>query len=537
MHGGWVCLLIALAVTVPSAYATDPGFVLPTSNALVFNVAGGGVAEPVAGRLATDVRLFPREAVYLPDGRIVIRDSEFGAPEGRLVAVQSNGRIAALPELPGVGGPGGEVLDIDVEPDGGLLAVVGDDPSLLRLGPAGWTPVPTPASVSAVAALPDGTLLAVSAGAVWRLTRDGGVITRRKLPSGEDGPGEFTQSVTPLPDGGLVANSTGSEFDSLVSLAGGPFRRLRGLAGEDVGFDDLPDGSLLAADGRVLRVAPADGQRRRQYGGAPAFGPGNGGIAEQALFAAGGVSAVGRDALLVAEHSAVRHDRPVAADAVQRSGSIETTAFELDDTLAAGAVRWIGAPPPGRLFAAIGPATYRRLSSGHVSVVTTLAAEARVVVRDGRRVVAEARGTVEAGTSELSLAKRLPEGEYGLELHLASGTQQTVQRLGVSTLRTLTLREGVAAIAESVDRESPGGDGGEGTVYEATGCVRPGSRRVVCDHVKVAYGWSGDHPRCVGTITAHLRPDGVRVVRTKDKRHGCRARALAPGPSATDSLG
>ena len=202
-----------------------------------------------------------------------------------------------------------------------------------------------------------------------------------------------------------------------------------------------------------------------------------------------------------------------------------------------GAIRWIGAPPPGRLFAAVGPATYHGLSSGHVSVVTTLAAEARVVVRDGRRVVAEARGTVEAGTSGLSLGKRLPEGEYGLELHLASGTQQTVQRLGVSTLRTLTLLKGVAAIAESVDRESPGGDGGEGTVYEATGCARPSSRRVVCDHVKVAYGWSGDHPRCVGIITAHLRPDGVRVVRTKDKRRGCQARALAPGPSATGWLG
>jgi hypothetical protein len=375
-----------------------------------------------------------------------------------------------------------------------------------------------------VAALPDGNLLAASEGAVWRLTREGGVIARRALPSGTNGLREFTGSVTPLPGGGLVANSIGGESDSLVSVGGGPFRRLRGLAGDDMGFEDLPDGSLLAADTRILRVAPADGQRRRLYGGAPAFGPGDGGIAERALFAAAGVTAVGRDAVLVAEPRGLRHDLPVATDAFERAGRIETSVFYVDSSLAAGAVRWIGRPPPGRLLAAIGPATYRRLDSGRVSVVTTLAGEAQIVVRAGRRVAAQARTNIEAGTTELSLGERLPAGEYRLELTVVAGAQVTRQRLGVSTLRALSLREGVAAIRESVNQDG-GGDGGGGVFYDAAGCRRLSARRVACDYVQIFYGDAGDRARCAGTVSAHLRPDGVRIVRTNEKRRGCTSRS------------
>jgi hypothetical protein len=50
---------------------------LPSSDAPIYTVAGGGIAAPTVGRPTTEVRLHPREAVFLPDGRIVIHDSQF----------------------------------------------------------------------------------------------------------------------------------------------------------------------------------------------------------------------------------------------------------------------------------------------------------------------------------------------------------------------------------------------------------------------------------------------------------------------------
>jgi hypothetical protein len=94
-------LLVAVVLLLgPStARAAETGYILPGAEAPIFTVAGGGTAAPKVGRSATAVRLNPREAVFLPDGRIVIRDARFSGG-GQLVAVGPDGRIAALPPFP-----------------------------------------------------------------------------------------------------------------------------------------------------------------------------------------------------------------------------------------------------------------------------------------------------------------------------------------------------------------------------------------------------------------------------------------------------
>ena len=56
------------------------------------------------------------------------------------------------------------IFDIDVSQDGELLVVVDGDPSVLRLGATGWTAVPSPRYVTAIAGLPDGGMIVLKDG-------------------------------------------------------------------------------------------------------------------------------------------------------------------------------------------------------------------------------------------------------------------------------------------------------------------------------------------------------------------------------------
>ena len=522
-----VLITAMLLCCAPSARAAEPGYVLPPPNAPIFTVAGGGTAAPAIGLPATEVRLYPREAVFLPDGRIIVRHARFSG-SGRLVAVDTDGRIAALPAFPQrpvvndlLGNPVPvDVYDIDLEPDGGVLAAVSGEPSVLRLGPAGWTPVKVPSGVVSIAALPDGGILALTDGIAWWLTRDGAVVAHRALPDGANGSREFTQSVTPLPNGGFVAGSIGGDIYAVLSRPNRPFRRLARLGGDDVGFDDLPDGSLLAAHGPVIRLSLAADTRAPIYGGQPAIGPGDGGPSNQALLAAAGVNTGASGTVLVSEPNGLRHDRPLAIGAFRNSGHIATDVSTLDSAQTAGTLRWIGPPPLSRLFAAIGPTVYQRLAAGRVPVVTTAAAAIRVTVRTGRGIVADQRAAIPAGTHEIDLARRLPQAEYRIALTATNGSQIATYRLGVSTLRVLQVRDAVAAVRREI-RGDGDGDGGGGVFFEAKNCRRTGARRVACTYVAVSWGPDHSTTRCAGTVSAYLRADGIRVVRDRTRWHRC----------------
>jgi hypothetical protein len=523
-----VLLLAASLLYVPVAHAGEQAPALPGPGASIFTVAGGGTDAPRVGRVATDVRLHPREAVYLPDGRIVIRDDEHGSG-GRLQVVDADGRIGALPPFPPR--PAAEdrfgeplpfaVFDIDVEADGGLLAVVTGEPGVLRLGPGGWTAVATPAGVDAVAALPDGTLAVLADGVAWWLARDGTFLARRALSTSQD-----YQSVTPLADGSLFASTLDEDPQAVRFAREGPLERLRRLGAREIGFGALPDGSLLAASGPVSLVAPGDGARRALYGSLPTVGSGDGGPAERALLVAAGVAPGPPGAVLISEPQGVRHDRPVTRNA--RRTKAGAVLIDLDarysDSQIAGAVRWVGPAPPGRLLAALTPAIYRRLAAGRVPISTSIGGHAKLVVRTNRRVVATAQAPVPAGNAQLRLEHRLRPGYYELELRVTNGSRVVVQRLGVATHRTLAVREGARAIRHVIQSDG-GGDGAGGHFFRATPCRRASSTQVVCQYIAVDYFDDGTTlhltPYCAGTVSAHLRGDGVRVVRSPARLRRC----------------
>ena len=460
-------MLLSCATPV---WATDPAFVLPEPTAPIFTIAGGGTAAPRAGALATDVSLHPREAVYLPDGRIVIRDGEFSG-NGRLVGVGVDGRIIDLPPFPPrpvVSDPVSgtpldfKVYDIDIEVDGSLLALVTGEPSVMRLDVSGWAPVAAPPGINAIGARPDGGLIALTddGEALW-MTRDGAVVARRALPTREiNGSREFTEAVVALPGGAFVAGSIGGVGHGLLGRPGFPYVRLEGLGGDESTSTGFPTGPRAGAYGPVAVVSP-DGKRRRLlYGTRPGLGPGDGGTADRANLDGVGVSAAPTGAVLVAQPTSLRHDVPVRLEAFEGP---EISA-RYPDADATGTLRWIGRAPAGRLFAAIAPAAYRRLATGEVPVVATVAGEARIVVRSGRRIVADVRAVVPAGRGDVPLGRRLPAGDYAIELTVTSGPQNARHRLGVTTRRILPWREARTAIRQAVDDDISGDGGGGGRV-------------------------------------------------------------------------
>ena len=125
-----------------------------------------------------------------------------------------------------------------------------------------------------------------------------------------------------------------------------------------------------------------------------------------------------------------------------------------------------------------------------------------------------------AGACVVQLPRPLPAGDYAVELTVTSGPQITSHKLGITTRRILPWREARAAIRRALD-DDISGDGGGGVYYIAKACRRAGPRRIVCDYIQAEYGDAGTAERCAGKISAHLRPDGLQVLRKTARRAKC----------------
>ena len=230
-------VLLAGLCRASESLAVDSGYVLPGPDAPIYTVAGGGGARPKVGRPATAVRLHPREAVFIGDGRIVIRDSEY-ADEGRLIAVgRPDGSRRCRPSALGPTTRTSSAIRCrprcmtSTSSRTGACSPCSAGSRAWSGSARWWSPVPAPKDVRAAAALPDGGILALTDGKAWWLTRDGTVVTSRRLPNGINGTEEFTESVTPLPGGGLVAGSVGGEVYAVLGRPGRPSGGWQGSAG------------------------------------------------------------------------------------------------------------------------------------------------------------------------------------------------------------------------------------------------------------------------------------------------------------------
>ena len=217
----------------------------------------------------------------------------------------------------------------------------------------------------------------------------------------------------------------------------------------------------------------------------------------------------------------LRHDVPLTVDGYRAFGQLVTDTYALYDNQSAGALRWIGAPPTGRVLASIGPIVYRQLAGGHVPVITSIGGEARAIVRSGRRLAAQRQATVAAGAGDVFLGRSLPQGNYRVELTVTNGSQITTHRLGVSTRRTLSLRRGTAAIRRGIDVDG-GGDAADGVYFTAKRCRRVSATRVSCAYLAVSYSIDRSTTRCAGTVSAYLRGDGIRIVRDRTRARRCK---------------
>ena len=145
-------------------------------------------------------------------------------------------------------------------------------------------------------------------------------------------------------------------------------------------------------------------------------------------------------------------------------------------------------------------------------------------MRAQQRIIATQRASVGPGRSYVDLERRLGPADYAVEVTLTNGAQTVVHRLAVSTRRTLSLQEGTAAIRRAISSEGDG-DGGGGYYTSAPACRRAYRLRVTCQYVGVDYGDDGvnyrETRRCIGTIHAYLRPEGLRIVRDRNPAHGC----------------
>ena len=429
-----------------------------------------------------------------------------------------------LPSGPATSGPATEIrlspdrigaTPIAPTPDGGLLVANGCC-ILLYVTPSGntsrvagkggnaFTGVPGPATeasvdIEDVAVLPDsGILIASGIRAILRVTPDGQIAqvagSGRTGFAGDGGPASqaelaFPSGVAPLPDGGyLIADAANHRVrrvapDGTISTVAGSGpaggRQSGGFSGDGgpatsarLAFPTAvavpPGGGFLIADTdnhRVRRVA-ADGTITTIAG---TVGPvlSVSGAPDGAIY-----FSTTYGTWRLTEASLVKASRFFGDVAVEPDGGL---------LIADGASARIAWQPPAstnRLATRITPATLALAPQVTVHFRSTLAANARVTVKRGNGVVAQAEAQAQQGDNTLALPQKLKPGT----LHRITITLTTAEGK-IATAQTPFLPRGPLPVslakrlaADIADAESDGMEYAE----NVRSCKRMTERRVDC---------------------------------------------------------
>ncbi|MET0687377.1 MAG: hypothetical protein ABW060_18790 [Solirubrobacteraceae bacterium] len=375
--------------------------------------------------------------------------------------VGMDGRLHALPALRGV-------TRLAAAQDGTLLAVQ-HERTIHRLAPraAAWDLLLDPRRVVAdwgpdwevegLATLPGGGYAFWSPDtSIWRVDPGGAPV---EIPLAE---GDPVTAVAGLPSGDLVVAIDDERLD-LIARDGGIRRFAPGTMA--FGLAALPDGDVLRA-GVTLDLLGAGGGRLARIGRGPGLGPGDGGPARRARLLAYSVAAAPDGTVVASEFGDKGFDRIAVR---MRDGSVIDVPL-LTDGFTAG-LRVFAPPATARPLAAVARGTYRSLPRGRVTVRSTFAGHATVVVRRAGREIARAEADVPAGRSTIALAAAPPAADLTVSLEVTgAGGRAAGGRLEVSALPRLTRRAALALAG--VIEESFGG---------VADCRRTGRRRFVCE--------------------------------------------------------
>ncbi|WP_157592040.1 hypothetical protein [Solirubrobacter soli] len=485
---------------------------------VVFTVGGGGTGGPVEGMLAAQSWLEPTAVTVEADGTVVFLES------GQPWAVDADGLLHRLPALVA------RAEDIDAEPDGSLLAV--STGQLFRL-PAGMTTwqlvfTPPPAHAPALNAAQAERVSHMSGGRVlvggtylsWVLDHDGGTIETLHRGGGE--------GVAEL-DGGGLALLTG--YDGLaIRSAGGRFRgRFEdGVSGDILA---LPGGDVLLATGdRLLRV---DQRLRVQpyVSVTPGPGIGDGGALSRALIAPVALAGLPSGGFVFVDRTAPFLRGRFAAWASVRRGRWIADLDRAETNPESGLLRLATRRLPRRSAVALTRATFSSLARGRVSYRSSIAGQARLWIQRGDAMLDYVTFPVERGRGSVPLPARPPRGDLRVTMQVQNGASTATARLAVSTRRRLDFARARRLIREQAERSGVGDPGG-GVESELGRCAIRGTRRLDCGLVLTDFDEHGTvgKPYCGGVFSARQRVDGMRIALLRARRgSGC----LEPAAAAT----
>ena len=476
--------------------------------ARVYTIAGGGTTPPRDGLAATEARLRIARVATAPDGTIVFTE-ETGRRAGW--RIDADGRLRALPPIH-VDGERVGARDIDVAPDGALLAVVGVDGSLHRLSAGAATWVASPPlhdfGFDEVAALEDGGALVAVNDAIWRLGPPGDIVWRRRGPPDELGQ-PSTENLVGLPGDGLAAIGASGVG---LAVAGGDGRRQRLGSSTTNGLATLADGTLIEQLGiGAIRLRRSEEPPRTLFGLTPRLGRGDGGPASGALFQ---TSLIRSDAVAVGASGELLVADDVTLDV---SGELDMQVFRFGSGLVTDfdvpqrhgeLLRVVGAGP--HPVVAIRPQTYRTITHRAVSVTSSFGGTATLRILNGRRTVAKITAVLPPGDGSLMLPRRLAPADYRLELTVADAVRRVTHRIGLSTRRRVELARARRTIHRALD-DYAYGDGGSYDELLARSCRRAAARLIRCALWSRYTNFNDVEERCRGRIVARQRPDGLRV--------------------------